>query len=40
LVHPGIEQVGISKSSGADGVIFFSSSSLNAPFLERLKSAK
>jgi uncharacterized lipoprotein YddW (UPF0748 family) len=35
-----IEQMRISKSSGADGVIFFSSSSLNAPFLERLKSAK
>jgi len=35
-----IEQMGISRSSGADGVVFFSSSSLNAPFLERLKSAK
>jgi hypothetical protein len=30
----------ISRSLGADGVIFFSSSSLNAPFLEKLKEAK
>ena len=34
------EQMRIAASSGADGVVFFSSSSLNAPFLERLKSAK
>jgi hypothetical protein len=30
----------ISRSSGADGVVFFSSSSLNAPFLDRLTSVK
>lgn len=35
-----IEQMEISRSSGADGVVFFSSGSLNAPFLERLKSFK
>jgi uncharacterized lipoprotein YddW (UPF0748 family) len=32
-----IEQMRISKASGAGGVICFSSSSLTAPFLERLK---
>ena len=32
-----IEQMRISKASGAGGVIYFSSSSLTAPFLERLK---
>jgi uncharacterized lipoprotein YddW (UPF0748 family) len=35
-----IEQMKISKSLGADGVIFFSSSSLKEPFLEKLKAAK
>jgi uncharacterized lipoprotein YddW (UPF0748 family) len=35
-----LEQMRISRSLGADGVIFFSSSSLNAPFLEKLKVAK
>jgi uncharacterized lipoprotein YddW (UPF0748 family) len=35
-----IEQMEISRSSGADGVVFFSSGSLNAPFLERLTSLK
>jgi uncharacterized lipoprotein YddW (UPF0748 family) len=35
-----IEQMRISRSLGADGVIFFSSSSLNEPFLEKLKAAK
>jgi len=35
-----IEQMRISKFSGADGVVYFSSSSLSAPFLERLRSAK
>jgi len=35
-----IEQMRISKKLGADGVVFFSSSSLNAPFLEKLKAAK
>jgi uncharacterized lipoprotein YddW (UPF0748 family) len=35
-----IEQMRISKASGADGAIYFSSSSLNAPFLERLKSVR
>jgi uncharacterized lipoprotein YddW (UPF0748 family) len=34
-----IEQMRISKSLGADGVVFFSSSSLTAPFLEKLKAA-
>lgn len=33
-----VEQMRISGSSGAAGVVFFSSSSLTAPFLERLKS--
>jgi uncharacterized lipoprotein YddW (UPF0748 family) len=33
-------QMTISRSSGADGVVFFSSSSLNAPFLDKLASAK
>jgi uncharacterized lipoprotein YddW (UPF0748 family) len=35
-----LEQMRISKSLGADGVVFFSSSSLNEPFLEKLKAAK
>lgn len=35
-----IEQMRISKSLGADGVVFFSSSSLTAPFIEKLKTAK
>jgi len=35
-----IEQMKISKSLGADGVVFFSSSSLTAPFIERLKALK
>jgi uncharacterized lipoprotein YddW (UPF0748 family) len=35
-----IEQMRISQSLGADGVIFFSSSSLTEPFIERLKAAK
>jgi uncharacterized lipoprotein YddW (UPF0748 family) len=35
-----VEQMGISRSLGADGVVFFSSSSLTAPFLEKLKAAK
>jgi uncharacterized lipoprotein YddW (UPF0748 family) len=35
-----IEQMRISKSLGADGVVFFSSSSLTAPFLEKLRALK
>ena len=35
-----IEQMGLSRTLGADGVIFFSASSLNGPFLEKLKAAK
>jgi uncharacterized lipoprotein YddW (UPF0748 family) len=35
-----IEQMRISKSLGAAGVVFFSSSSLTAPFLEKLKALK
>ena len=35
-----LDEMRISKSLGADGVVFFSSSSLNAPFLEKLKTAK
>jgi uncharacterized lipoprotein YddW (UPF0748 family) len=35
-----LEQMRISGTLGADGVVFFSSSSLNAPFLEKLKTAK
>jgi uncharacterized lipoprotein YddW (UPF0748 family) len=35
-----IDQIRIAASSGAGGVIFFSSSSLDVPFLDRLKSAK
>ncbi|MGA2532068.1 MAG: family 10 glycosylhydrolase [Candidatus Aminicenantales bacterium] len=35
-----IEQMKISKSLGAEGVIFFSTNSLNEPFLEKLKSVK
>ena len=35
-----IDQMKVSKSLGADGVIFFSSSSLTAPFLERLKPSR
>jgi uncharacterized lipoprotein YddW (UPF0748 family) len=35
-----IEQMKISKSFGADGVVYFSSSSLNQPFLEKLKASK
>ncbi len=33
-----IRQMKIAKDCGADGVIYFSSGSLNAPFLEKLKS--
>lgn len=35
-----IEQMKISKSLGADGVVFFSSSSLTGAFIERLKASK
>lgn len=35
-----LEQMRISRSLGTDGVVFFSSSSLNAPFLEKLRAAK
>jgi uncharacterized lipoprotein YddW (UPF0748 family) len=35
-----IEQIRMSKSLGADGVVFFSSGSLTAPFLDKLKAAK
>ena len=35
-----IEEMRISKSLGADGVIFFSSNSLDEAFLEKLKAAK
>ncbi len=35
-----IDQMKVSKSLGADGVIFFSSSSLKAPFLEKLKRTR
>jgi uncharacterized lipoprotein YddW (UPF0748 family) len=35
-----VEQMRISKASGADGVVYFSSSSLNAPFLTRLKTER
>jgi uncharacterized lipoprotein YddW (UPF0748 family) len=35
-----LEQMKISQSLGADGVIFFSSSSLTGPFLEKLKAPK
>jgi uncharacterized lipoprotein YddW (UPF0748 family) len=35
-----LEQMGISRSLGADGVVFFSSNSLNQPFLEKLRAAK
>jgi uncharacterized lipoprotein YddW (UPF0748 family) len=35
-----LEQMRISRALGADGVIFFSSGSLNAPFLEKLKAAR
>ena len=35
-----IEQMRISKTLGADGVVYFSSSSLNQPFLEKLKASK
>jgi uncharacterized lipoprotein YddW (UPF0748 family) len=35
-----IEQMKISKTLGADGVVYFSSSSLNPIFLEKLKAAK
>ena len=35
-----IEQMRISKAAGADGVVYFSSSSLTAAFLERLASTK
>ncbi|OGD19163.1 MAG: hypothetical protein A2W03_06025 [Candidatus Aminicenantes bacterium RBG_16_63_16] len=35
-----IYQMKVSKSLGADGVIFFSSSSLTAPFIERLKASR
>jgi uncharacterized lipoprotein YddW (UPF0748 family) len=34
-----MEEVGIGRSLGADGVVFFSSSSLTDPFLEALESA-
>ena len=33
-----IEEMRISKSLGSDGVIFFSASSLNGPFLDKLKA--
>jgi uncharacterized lipoprotein YddW (UPF0748 family) len=33
-----IEQMRISKALGSDGVIFFSATSLNGPFLDRLKA--
>jgi uncharacterized lipoprotein YddW (UPF0748 family) len=35
-----IEQMKISKRLQADGVVFFSSNSLNQPFLDRLKAAR
>jgi len=35
-----IEQMKISKALGADGVVYFSSSSLNPLFLEKLKDSK
>ena len=35
-----IEQIRISKSLGADGVVFFSGSALTPPFLEKLKALK
>jgi uncharacterized lipoprotein YddW (UPF0748 family) len=35
-----IEQMRISKRLNSDGVVYFSSNSLNQPFLDRLKSAK
>ncbi len=35
-----VEQMKISRSVGADGVIFFSGSSLTQPFIERLKTVK
>jgi uncharacterized lipoprotein YddW (UPF0748 family) len=35
-----LKQMEISRELGADGVIFFSSSSLNAPFLARLKELR
>jgi uncharacterized lipoprotein YddW (UPF0748 family) len=34
------EQIRISRAGGAHGVVFFSSSSLSAPFLERLESVR
>jgi hypothetical protein len=34
------EQIGISKKQGGDGVIFFSSSSLTADFLEKLNESR
>jgi len=35
-----IAQMKISKALGSDGVVYFSSSSLNPPFLEKLKASK
>ncbi|MDD8014902.1 MAG: family 10 glycosylhydrolase [Acidobacteriota bacterium] len=35
-----IEQMKVCKKAGSDGVIYFSSYSLNEPFLEKLKAAK
>jgi uncharacterized lipoprotein YddW (UPF0748 family) len=35
-----IEQMKVSKSLGADGVIFFSGSALTAPFTEKLKASR
>jgi hypothetical protein len=35
-----IEEIRISKSLGSDGVIFFSTTSLNGPFLDRLKACE
>jgi hypothetical protein len=35
-----VEQMRVSGKLGAGGVIYFSSSSLDAPFLEKLKPAK
>jgi hypothetical protein len=35
-----LAQMDISRTLGVDGVIFFSSSSLNEPFLARLKAVR
>jgi len=33
-----LEEIRLARAAGADGVVFFSGSSLTAPFLDRLKN--